>query len=572
MLKMSILISSFTSHPNTIMPKFSLFVVIAFVLNVNLHSQNAYDFQMYIHSCCGVSIADSIHTISLYSHDLDSTYYTTYNQNQNAYFYEIPQGVYDLTVNVSGYKIYEVHDYTHFQDSNWWIDIFPPAYPPSNIQFDTVASVLTWDMPVFAPLQHAFDFVQFPPSGWAAHTEGVGWIQTANGGSEGFLVPDNGGKYAVVNNDTAPDGNNGCCDKLITREVNLRYRNNHIMHFDSYFTGANGQTATVFYSIDKGESWEILFELQADSSWTEIEIDLTFLSGFYGEDNVRFQFHASDNGMQGSGWAIDNFIIEAGEFYPEYYFFYIDPIVSDSIPADEEFSYFVPDVVYGQKYFAQFGAVACCNVGSKYISFTSGYLSTPKYFQSAFVESTGHILLHWTVPELQDSVAPGLESFSIFMDGELTQVLEYEEQGLSDTINYFVQGPLGEGEYEFCLISNYDLSYYGFEGEYGNSLSVCDTVVVQTVAIAERSIEKSLIDVYPNPFHNSVTIGYHLNQPCDIMLTIFNHLGEQVEHIRQHQKSGRQSVKWEPHELPSGMYYFRLQAKDQVSTGKMILK
>jgi hypothetical protein len=74
---------------------------------------------------------------------------------------------------------------------------------------------------------------------------------------------------------------------------------------------------------------------------------------------------------------------------------------------------------------------------------------------------------------------------------------------------------------------------------------------------------------YPD-CHDLNGIEYTLNQPAVVTITIFNHLGKQIDFIRGYQQGGKQSLQWQPQGLPSGMYYFRLQAGDQISTGKVV--
>jgi len=56
-----------------------------------------------------------------------------------------------------------------------------------------------------------------------------------------------------------------------------------------------------------------------------------------------------------------------------------------------------------------------------------------------------------------------------------------------------------------------------------------------------------------------------------VQITIFNHLGEQVEVIQQNQSEGKQQVTWNAEGLPSGVYYYKMQAGNQIASGKMIL-
>ncbi len=76
---------------------------------------------------------------------------------------------------------------------------------------------------------------------------------------------------------------------------------------------------------------------------------------------------------------------------------------------------------------------------------------------------------------------------------------------------------------------------------------------------------------YPDPFSTSTTIEYELTQPETVIFTFYNQFGKQVDIIEQKQSSGLQQVIWTPENLADGIYYFRLQAGEQVATGKMVL-
>jgi len=76
---------------------------------------------------------------------------------------------------------------------------------------------------------------------------------------------------------------------------------------------------------------------------------------------------------------------------------------------------------------------------------------------------------------------------------------------------------------------------------------------------------------YPNPFSNFTTIAYELQQSSNVQITIYNHLGKQIEVIEKSQPQGLQKIVWSPVDLPNGVYYIRLQASGNVASGKMIL-
>ena len=83
--------------------------------------------------------------------------------------------------------------------------------------------------------------------------------------------------------------------------------------------------------------------------------------------------------------------------------------------------------------------------------------------------------------------------------------------------------------------------------------------------------EKSIIVNYPNPFSNSTTIEYKLKRAETVIINIFNYLGERVDIIREKQTQGVQKIVWSADKLPAGIYYIRLQAGEQLASGKMVM-
>jgi len=77
---------------------------------------------------------------------------------------------------------------------------------------------------------------------------------------------------------------------------------------------------------------------------------------------------------------------------------------------------------------------------------------------------------------------------------------------------------------------------------------------------------------YPNPFNPSTTISYDLPQRSRVKLTIHNLLGQEVATlVNGEQEPGRYSVKFDASGLPSGIYFYRLEAGNFIEQKKMIL-
>jgi CubicO group peptidase (beta-lactamase class C family) len=103
-------------------------------------------------------------------------------------------------------------------------------------------------------------------------------------------------------------------------------------------------------------------------------------------------------------------------------------------------------------------------------------------------------------------------------------------------------------------------------------MSAAETLVgVQSTfaGIPERS---ELHQNYPNPFNPNTTLRYSLPHKSQVLLTVFNTLGQQVATLVQGQQdAGSYEVKFDGSALASGVYFYRLQTGSFVDTKKLLL-
>ncbi len=82
---------------------------------------------------------------------------------------------------------------------------------------------------------------------------------------------------------------------------------------------------------------------------------------------------------------------------------------------------------------------------------------------------------------------------------------------------------------------------------------------------------------YPNPFSNTTTIEYYLQSPAAAQVTVYNVLGQHVAQILQPALvAGRQTIVWNGiddagRKLPSGIYFYKLEARGFSQTKKLII-
>ena len=77
---------------------------------------------------------------------------------------------------------------------------------------------------------------------------------------------------------------------------------------------------------------------------------------------------------------------------------------------------------------------------------------------------------------------------------------------------------------------------------------------------------------YPNPFNPSTTIRYLIPEPSRVVIKVYDILGREVETLVDDEKPiGTFESVWNVTNLPSGIYFYRLQAGNFVETKKMVL-
>jgi N-acetylneuraminic acid mutarotase len=119
---------------------------------------------------------------------------------------------------------------------------------------------------------------------------------------------------------------------------------------------------------------------------------------------------------------------------------------------------------------------------------------------------------------------------------------------------------------------------YLFGGHYNNTLGSVTNEVwrldLDLVSVKENDnlIGNNFIfdQIYPNPFSNKVTIEFELKQPEMVTITIYNHLGVQIEAIEKKQSQVKQQVVWNAEGLPAGVYFCVLKTIEGIQTTKMI--
>jgi hypothetical protein len=135
--------------------------------------------------------------------------------------------------------------------------------------------------------------------------------------------------------------------------------------------------------------------------------------------------------------------------------------------------------------------------------------------------------------------------------------------GRSDTAATEVD-PKGEKVFEMTFphdVFSYRIFRFPFKVQ-GSVSSVGDDH-----AKADFSLEQN----FPNPFNPLTTITYELSTETHIVLKVFDILGREVETMENENKqAGRHTAVFNPKNLPSGIYIYRIQAGNAIRSRNML--
>lgn len=82
----------------------------------------------------------------------------------------------------------------------------------------------------------------------------------------------------------------------------------------------------------------------------------------------------------------------------------------------------------------------------------------------------------------------------------------------------------------------------------------------------------ALLQNYPNPFNPSTTIRFTLPVITDLVIAVYNSLGEKVSDLfKGEMEVGYHEVKFDASNLSSGVYFYRFESKEFVDVKKMVL-
>jgi hypothetical protein len=177
---------------------------------------------------------------------------------------------------------------------------------------------------------------------------------------------------------------------------------------------------------------------------------------------------------------------------------------------------------------------------------------------------TGKVFLHWTTATETNNLGFEIERKII----SEAKVEDWNMIGI--TPGY---GTTTEPK-EYSFVDNISelnataLAYRLKQVDFNGSFEYSDVVYVDYL----NPIEFTLNQNYPNPFNPVTTIRYSLPIKSQVDLVVYNSIGESVTNlVSEVKEAGNYEIEFDASAIPSGVYFYKLQAELFVQTKKMIV-
>jgi hypothetical protein len=134
------------------------------------------------------------------------------------------------------------------------------------------------------------------------------------------------------------------------------------------------------------------------------------------------------------------------------------------------------------------------------------------------------------------------------------KIIYYPSEPYSDSINY---------------VSIFLKNKFGYDSTFSWKFNI---LIPNSVAEVGTIGDYKLNQNYPNPFNPSTMISYKLPTNNYVTLKIYDITGRNVVTlVSEIQSAGSYNISWNPRSLPSGIYYYRLQAGSFTQMKKLVL-
>ena len=153
--------------------------------------------------------------------------------------------------------------------------------------------------------------------------------------------------------------------------------------------------------------------------------------------------------------------------------------------------------------------------------------------------------------------------------GTRNERIYFTGQSPNPFVYYFIEG-IGYAGYYYCLD---DGSSSELSGCVISGIVYGDTIMTAVSQISSEVPDNFLLKQnYPNPFNPTTKINYELKTAGFVSMKVYNVMGKEVSVLVNHnQKAGSYEVTFDGINLPSGVYYYKIETDGFTDVKKMSL-
>jgi hypothetical protein len=184
------------------------------------------------------------------------------------------------------------------------------------------------------------------------------------------------------------------------------------------------------------------------------------------------------------------------------------------------------------------------------------------------------------------NVDPGIRLSSGYIKRQLARTWDFRDNLKSDTAPFDGVWWTYEPDNSYISVAwPVENKYYNMSFDKSSTAAIASTSDgpvgdPRWFAMTELSVDEDVIapktftleQNYPNPFNPTTTIEFSLNTASPVKLTVFDILGQEVATlVNEYKTVGSHKIQWRANTMPSGVYYYRLEADGISKTHKMVL-
>lgn len=206
-----------------------------------------------------------------------------------------------------------------------------------------------------------------------------------------------------------------------------------------------------------------------------------------------------------------------------------------------------------------------------------------KIFYSSGTQNEIVMVFDQTVTWPEDTLGASLKDYIYLVGDTYGTVIDSGFVQNGDSLKLRLSGSSNAAEITYIPNSTYHNSSNIYEGPWIRNLRgvgaltfyrfpITDPTYIDTKSTTNLADSYKLYSNFPNPFNPETIISYDLALESEIILSVYNILGQQVTVlVNDKQKAGHYKISFNGKNFPTGIYFYKFQTKNFTETKKMIL-